>query len=428
MLDYQCPHCKTILSIPEQFVGSTGTCRKCHKSITIDVQPAYAPKEAADGAQSMRPPTLVAFHIETTGPASRRHAIIELAAIKVDAEGSQLDTFWSFCNPDQAIPEEIVERTGITEDMVAPSPYAFEVVRQWFDWIGPRAILFTEHAHFHAKFVSAALLKEDFEPPAARVIDVVHWAEDLQVPTDEYKLRSILESLGHPPKPVHRAMDSCNGIVVLLQHLFKIQAGRMPHEPETGVLGRLLGRKHVADTDEKLFQVLDAIATPLDRMCGSNFHEREKYEERKQLRAQADAGGNGTGVRGVTLHMPEWYEERRRILESCRLGDAGTQEQGPKMTAKDAGWTKALLEASQAPTSEEQRQHLLQAISLGARDPWPYERLTGFYLRAKDYKSAQKICERYFEGENWRLPNFADSSLKLLHKMQRIERRLVQSS
>ena len=38
MIEFQCPHCKLILHIPEEFIGSTGTCKNCRNSITIDLK------------------------------------------------------------------------------------------------------------------------------------------------------------------------------------------------------------------------------------------------------------------------------------------------------------------------------------------------------------------------------------------------------
>lgn len=426
MLEYQCPHCKEILSIPEQFIGATGTCRKCKSSITIEAKPENGKQSDSGLDATSRPPVLVAFHIETTGPASRKHSILEVAAVKVDTGGKVLDTFWSFCNPDDSIPEGIVDRTGIADDMVAASPFPFEVVKEFFDWLGPRAIILTDHAHYHAKFLNAALLKEDILPPDGRILDVVHWAEDLEMPAPEYKLRPMLEAIGQPLRPLHRALDEANGVAYLLPHIFQRQVAKLPRQEDTRKMGRLLGKKQASESDARLFKVIDSLAVSLDKMCGSSFHEREKFEERKRLRAQASANGTEAKKASVRLHLPEWYEERKRLLSVCQQN--GSDEQDPKLNAEDTGWTQALMEASTAPTSDEQRQHLLQAITLGARDPWPYERLTGFYIRSKDYKSAQKVCEQYFESDNWRVPQYADSSLKLLTKMQKLERRLAEAS
>ncbi|MDK1022248.1 MAG: exonuclease domain-containing protein [Candidatus Hydrogenedentes bacterium] len=426
MIEFKCPHCKTILHIPEEFIGSTGTCKNCHNSITIDLKPANTPGNGRNAALPMGRPTLVVFRVEVTGPASRKDSIIELAAIKFDSMGQQLDTFWSLANPDESIPEKIVERTNITNDMVAQSPFSFEVVKDWFDWMGPNAILFTDHAHFHSKFICASLLREDMVSPEAKVIDVIHWAEDLEVPAQEYKLHPLLQAIGYSGPAAHRATDSCQGLLAIVQHLLKIELGRLPHQEqeEVGVLGKLLGRKSAAEVDERIFVKLNSIATTLDEMCGPNFYAKEKFEQRKRVRERSRNAETDPETL-LVIHIPEWYREKKRLLQESEQSAALSDDEGSDIGPEDTPWTEVLMAATESEDSEEQRKYLMKAVSLGARDPWPYERLTAFFIRTRDYQSAQQVCQKYFEGETWKLPMHAESSLKLLQRMEKLERKLA---
>lgn len=426
MLEFQCPHCKTILHIPEEFVGSTGTCRKCRSSITIDLDPPKVQDNGQDVAPPPGRPTLVVFRAEVTGPASRKDSIIELAAIKIDGTGRQLDTFWSLSNPDESIPEKIIERTNITNDMVAASPFSFEVVKDWFDWMGPDAILFTDHAHFHSKFVCASLYREDMVPPHARVIDAIHWAEDLEVPAQEYKLRPLLDAIGYSGPSGHRAMESCQGLLAIVQHLLRIELGRLPRQEQedVGVLGKLLGKKHVQEVDDRIFGKLLSMAATLDEMCGRNFYAKEKYEERERLRERSSNGSSGPDT-SLVIHMPEWYREKKRVLQELQQESPPPADEASDIGPEDAQWTEALLAASECQNAEEQHEYLMKAVSFGARDPWPYERLTTFFIRSHDYQAAQQICLKYFEGETWKRPVHAESSLKLLQRMEKLERKLA---
>ncbi len=426
MLEFQCPHCKTILHIPEEFVGSTGTCKNCRNSITIDLSPAKAQGNGQDVALAAGRPTLVVFRAEVTGPASRKDSIIELAAIKIDGMGQQLDTFWLLANPDEPIPEKIVERTKITNDMVAASPFSFEVVKDLFDWVGPNAILFTDHAHFHSKFVCASLYREDMVPPHARVVDVVHWAEDLEVPAQEYKLRPLLDAIGYSGPSAHRAMDSCRGLLAIVQFLLKIELGRLPRQEQedVGVLGKLLGKKHAQEVDHRIFGKIFSMATTLDEMCGRNFYAKEKYEERQRLRERSGNGGSGPGT-SLVIHMPEWYREKKRMLQASQQELSVPADEPSDIGPEDAPWTEALVAATESKDAKEQHEYLMKAVSLGARDPWPYERLTANFIRTHDYQSAQQICQKYFEGETWRHAVHAESSLKLLQRMEKLERKLA---
>ncbi len=426
MFEFECPHCKTILHIPEQFIGSTGTCKNCRNSITIELKPTETPGNGKSAAPPVDRPTLVVFRTEVTGFASRKDSIIELAAIKFDGTGGQLDTFWSLANPDGSIPEKITERTNITDDMVAQSPFAFEVVQDWFDWVGPNAVLFTDHAHFHSKFVCASLLREDMTPPEARVIDVMHWAEDLEIPAQEYRLHPLLDAMGYSGPTAHRAMDSCQGLLAIVQHLLVIELGRLPrneHE-RAGVFGKFLGKKSPAGVDDRIFVKLGSMAATLDEMCGINFYVKEKFEERQRVRKRPHNDSAGPEAPSA-VHMPEWYRETKRLLQESEQSAESSDDQASDIGPEDAPWTEVLLAATESEDSEEQRGYLLKAVSLGARDPWPYERLTAFYIRTRDYQSAQQVCQKYFESETWKRPMHAESSLKLLQRMEKLERKLA---
>jgi Tfp pilus assembly protein PilF len=91
----------------------------------------------------------------------------------------------------------------------------------------------------------------------------------------------------------------------------------------------------------------------------------------------------------------------------------------------DAQWEFALIEASQSETPEEKRRYLMRAVDLSAGDPSPYEQMTGFFIKEKNYQSAHGICERYFESENWKKPQYATASLKMLDRLRKLENKLA---
>jgi len=139
---------------------------------------------------------------------------------------------------------------------------------------------------------------------------------------------------------------------------------------------------------------------------------------------------NGNSHSGNTptpmiLHMPERYEEKKRVLVETKEQQNGNGiEEPPPLAEGDRPWADAVKEATKSHDPDVQRNLLLKAVTLGARDPWPYERLTGFFIKMHDYHSAQKVCQRYFDGDLWRIPRFVDSSWRLLDRMERLERRI----
>ena len=127
----------------------------------------------------------------------------------------------------------------------------------------------------------------------------------------------------------------------------------------------------------------------------------------------------------MILHMPEWYEEKKRAIEAVLSAGEAREQAVATLNAEDEAWAQAMVDATKSHDPDEQRKLLMLAVSLGARDPWPYERLTGFFIKSRDYLSAQKVCQRYFDGDVWKQPRHADSSWKLLDRMEKLERRLT---
>jgi len=435
MLSYACPHCGVKLQVPERYVGKSGRCRSCGTTFTVRLQETPRPEKTAPAASNgngsaAKPATLIAVHVETTGPSTRKSALIEIAGVKMDIDGRELDTFWSFVNPDQEIPSKIVDRTGITDGMVAQAPYGIEAVQEFFQWAGQNPILCTHHARFQAKFLSAALLNEDIEPPACSMIDVVEWAADIEVPAEEFKLIPLLQHFHCPVPEGHRALETAQGIRRLFTQLSTMLQKSLSgddHQQGAGLMGMLGQRPSGPDTDTVLDQLRE-IARPMNKITGSEFSARIAYEARKD--GALSPPGNGSPARQTQdskgYHRPEWFQEIRRVLESTqRRAPSWSDTDDPKSSA-NAPWTFEILEASQSASPEEEKRHLIQAVDLGAEDPWPYERLVGFYVQSKDYSEAQRIVSKFFDTEGWKHPENAASSLKLLDRMEKIERHMAQ--
>lgn len=64
---------------------------------------------------------LIVFDIEATGTGIRTDRIIELAAIRIDPDGTETEGYW-LLNPDMPIPEESIAIHGITNEIVKGCP------------------------------------------------------------------------------------------------------------------------------------------------------------------------------------------------------------------------------------------------------------------------------------------------------------------
>lgn len=82
----------------------------------------------------------IAVDIETTGLSSINDNITEISAIKFE-DWIPVRIFHTFINPSVEIPDVIVEKTGITNEMVAEAPVFYEIVPSLEDFIGGGAIV-----------------------------------------------------------------------------------------------------------------------------------------------------------------------------------------------------------------------------------------------------------------------------------------------
>ena len=97
---------------------------------------------------------MVVFDIETTGFSRTDDKITEIGAVKIK-NGKVIDRFNTFVNPEMPIPEEIVELTSITDEMVADAPLIGEALRSFLDFCG-ESLLMAHNADFDTGFIRVA--------------------------------------------------------------------------------------------------------------------------------------------------------------------------------------------------------------------------------------------------------------------------------
>ena len=67
---------------------------------------------------------------------------------------------------------------------------------------------------------------------------------------------------------------------------------------------------------------------------------------------------------------------------------------------------------------------LQEAIYSEIYTPWTYERLAIIYIKQKEFEKAYKVCMKWFELDYWKLPNTSDGSLRILKRINNLEKKL----
>ena len=166
-------------------------------------------------------PLIISFDVETTGLYHDRCHIIELGSVKVDHTGTKIDTFSRFANPGYSIPKNITDLTGITNEMVKDADPSSKVIKDWFSWLEPGAILLAHNASFDSKFVTKPMVDENIDFENYCVVDTLDWARCVFHNLPKHKLGVLLEHINYNCENLHRAHDDALGAMHLAAYMIR---------------------------------------------------------------------------------------------------------------------------------------------------------------------------------------------------------------
>lgn len=158
--------------------------------------------------------TLIFIDVETTGTRATRDRITEIAALKI-LNGDIIDRWTSFIYPDERVPFNIIQLTGITDAMLSDAPRFAEIAHSLYEWLDD-APLVAHNARFdfsflHNEFKRAGL---DFRSP---LLCTLRLSKRIAPQERKHNLPALLDRYGISAIRHHRAGDDVEALWSLWQ-------------------------------------------------------------------------------------------------------------------------------------------------------------------------------------------------------------------
>ena len=156
------------------------------------------------------------FDLETTGISHITEKITEIGAIKIK-NGEIIDTFSTFVNPEKPIPEEVVNVTHITDEMVKDAETIEKILPKFLEFVG-NSTLVAHNADFDIGFIryNCDALGLNFDNTH---IDTLRLAKAIFPEYGRYRLGYIAEKLGIKVEVAHRALDDVKTLVAVFNEM-----------------------------------------------------------------------------------------------------------------------------------------------------------------------------------------------------------------
>jgi DNA polymerase-3 subunit epsilon len=168
---------------------------------------------------------LVIVDVETTGWLPEQAMITEIGAVRV-SWGQPRAEFAALVNPGSAIPPDIAELTGITDEMVGQAP-PIATVLPGFLAFASGCVLAAHNAPFDIGFLAAACQRSGLPWPAFAVLDTAALARTVLSATDvpDCRLATLAAFFSARTRPCHRALPDARATAEVLQGLLGRLAG-----------------------------------------------------------------------------------------------------------------------------------------------------------------------------------------------------------
>jgi DNA polymerase III subunit epsilon len=161
--------------------------------------------------------------VETTGGSAERERITEIAIVLHDGE-KILDTFTSLVNPERAIPYNITQITGITQEMVADAPKFHEIAKQIVE-ITQDAIFVAHNVRFDYAFV-----REEFRRLGyafvRKQLCTVRLSRQAFPDLGSYSLANLIQHFNIQVAARHRALADTLATTYVFERILDLENGK----------------------------------------------------------------------------------------------------------------------------------------------------------------------------------------------------------
>lgn len=159
--------------------------------------------------------TYVVFDIETTGFSYNMDTIIEIGAVKV-VGGVVTDQFSQLIDPQRPIPPNIIELTGISDEMVQGQPTLSEVLPKFMDFVGGVPVV-AHNATFDCSFIRYNCEKMNI-PFTSMIVDTLALSRLLLTAIKKHNLKAITKHLKIVLADHHRAVADAEATARVFVH------------------------------------------------------------------------------------------------------------------------------------------------------------------------------------------------------------------
>ncbi|MBQ8619557.1 MAG: PHP domain-containing protein, partial [Clostridia bacterium] len=159
---------------------------------------------------------IVVVDFETTGLNPRKNRIMEIGAVRI-RNGQVVEEYSKFVNPQEPIPQEVVDLTGISDAMVANAGTAETEIPKLLEFIGGAAFA-AHNAKFDYSFLTEECKRLGIEI-SMPVIDTLEFSRRMYPSLKSHRLGAVCKSLGISLKNAHRAVHDARATAQMLNRM-----------------------------------------------------------------------------------------------------------------------------------------------------------------------------------------------------------------